>query len=263
MSAPPVEQWEEVIREYLAGNLDHAGFDCRYSGLMDALADEELLDPYPEHVMDALEEVSDLLEVYGDSDFSTPPVSDTEVRRAALVAREAIASSRSQQRGPERRTFLVFRSRTVADDAAAAAAAEGIKADVELTGFTKDYMVTLTGPPGEILALRERLEREFEDPGLAYARWMAGDPYSDARAHALERGARLLWELHQELRVFIGARLDYSVRIADRPWPIALRLDNNGDVLATFGGEDRVILFADGTSAHSAGKRLRAVEDPE
>jgi hypothetical protein len=78
---------------------------------------------------------------------------------------------------------------------------------------------------------------------------MAEHSFDDELVRAVDHAGLVLWHLNQELGVYSGATLSFSIRIDGQPWPITLQLDDDGDVLWAFEDEVRVVVYADGTTA--------------
>ena len=66
--------------------------------------------------------------------------------------------------------------------------------------------------------------------------------------HAANHAGLVLWQLNQDLGLYSGATLTFSIRVGGEPWPIKLGLDD-GDLVWIFADEDRVVVRADGTQA--------------
>lgn len=75
------------------------------------------------------------------------------------------------------------------------------------------------------------------------------DPIVDELTAAVDKAALLLWRLNNEVGVYSGATMEFSVQLAGEPWPITLCLDNDGDVIWPSEGEIRVVVYADGRLA--------------
>jgi len=67
--------------------------------------------------------------------------------------------------------------------------------------------------------------------------------------HAADHAGLVLWQLNQDLGLYSGATLTFSIRVGGEPWLIKLGLDDDGDVVWIFADEDRVVVRADGTPA--------------
>lgn len=69
-------------------------------------------------------------------------------------------------------------------------------------------------------------------------------------AAAVDRAGLLLWRLNQEVGVYSGATMQFSVQLGGKPLPITLRLDDDGDVVWPGEGDEvRVVVYADGRLA--------------
>jgi hypothetical protein len=66
---------------------------------------------------------------------------------------------------------------------------------------------------------------------------------------AVDTAGLLLWRLNQEVGVYSGATMEFSIRLGDQPCPITLRLDADGDVVWPRDDEVRVVVYADGRLA--------------
>jgi hypothetical protein len=66
---------------------------------------------------------------------------------------------------------------------------------------------------------------------------------------AVDHAGLMLWQLNQDLGVYSGATLSFSIRIEGKPWPLKLGLDDDGDVVWIWNDEMRVVVSADGTPA--------------
>jgi hypothetical protein len=76
------------------------------------------------------------------------------------------------------------------------------------------------------------------------------DPSIEGITAAVDRAGVLLWRLNEEVGVYSGAEMQFSIQLAGEPWPITLRLDDDGDVV--WPGEEgqvRVVVYADGRLA--------------
>jgi hypothetical protein len=69
---------------------------------------------------------------------------------------------------------------------------------------------------------------------------------------AVDQAGLMLWRLNQDLGVYSGATLSFSIRIDGKPWPLKLGLDEEGDVVWIWEEEMRVVVRADGTPARRA-----------
>jgi hypothetical protein len=75
------------------------------------------------------------------------------------------------------------------------------------------------------------------------------NPLVDELTASIDKAALLLWRLNQEVGVYSGATMEFSLQLTGEPWPITLCLDADGDVVWPREGELRIVVYADGRLA--------------